>query len=84
MYKTIYLSFINMYMLYFFLCQSVPAVLFFSGLLQEELHRVGRHWNTNRIRPYPNQESHPGKPDILYFIPELTGKSGTSLFHHRS
>ncbi|CAH3181679.1 unnamed protein product [Porites lobata] len=46
----------------------------FTGLLQEELHRVARHWNTHRIRPYPNQESHPGKPDVLFFIPELKGK----------
>lgn len=45
----------------------------FTGLLQEELHRVARHWNTHRIRPYPNQESHPGKPDVLFFIPELKG-----------
>jgi len=47
----------------------------FMPLLQSELHRVARHWNTHRIRPYPNQETPPGKPDVLFFIPEHTNSS---------
>lgn len=44
-------------------------------LLQRELYRVACHWNTHRIRPYPNQETehHDGKADVLFFIPEMTG-----------
>ena len=35
---------------------------------------MARHWNTHTIRPYPNQETPPGKPDVLFFLPEVTGK----------
>ena len=30
-------------------------------------------WNVHRIRPSANLESPSGKPDILYFLPELKG-----------
>ena len=42
-------------------------------LMQEELHRVVLDWNVHRIRPSTNLESPSGKPDILYFLPELKG-----------
>ena len=35
---------------------------------------MARHWNTHKIRPYPNQDTPPGKPDVLFFLPEVTGK----------
>lgn len=41
-------------------------------LIQSELHRVVLEWNVHRIRPSTNLESPSGKPDILYFLPELT------------
>ena len=40
-------------------------------LLQKELNRVAQHWNLHKIRPSLNQESPPGRPDVLYFLPEL-------------
>lgn len=45
----------------------------FMDLIQSELHRVVLEWNVHRIRPSTNLESPSGKPDILYFLPELTG-----------
>ena len=45
----------------------------FMDLMQEELHRVVLEWNVHRIRPSTNLESPPGKPDILYLLPELKG-----------
>ena len=41
----------------------------FMDLLQMELHKVARLWNTHRIRPSANPESPSGRPDYLYFIP---------------
>ena len=40
-------------------------------LLRSELHQVALSWNLHRIRKNVNAESPPGKPDILYFIPEI-------------
>ena len=45
----------------------------FIPLLQKELNRVAQHWNLHKIRPSLNQESPPGRPDVLYFLPELNG-----------
>ena len=42
-------------------------------LMQEELHRVVLEWNVHRIRPSTNLEFPSGKPDILYFLPDLKG-----------
>ena len=47
----------------------------FILLLQQELNRVAQHWNLHKIRPSSNQESPPGRPDVLYFLPELHGIS---------
>ena len=41
--------------------------------MQKELHRVVLDWNFYRIRPSTTLESPSGKPDILYFIPDLKG-----------
>jgi len=43
------------------------------GFIQNELDRVARHWNTHCIRPYPNQETPPGRPDVLYHLSETRG-----------
>ncbi len=42
----------------------------FMEVLQKELHKIAQHWNTHRIRPSANPESPPGRPDILYFLPQ--------------
>ena len=44
----------------------------FLGILQKELQLVQKEWNLHRIRPSTNNESPPGRPDVLYFIPEGT------------
>lgn len=40
-------------------------------LIQDELNRIVLEWNLHRIQPSTNLESPSGKPDILYFLPEL-------------
>ena len=47
----------------------------FTALLQEELTRVARHWNLHYIRSSRNTESLPGRPDVLFFLPELQDTS---------
>lgn len=42
----------------------------FMTLIQAELDEVLKHWNLHQIRPSNNRESPPGKPDVLYFLPE--------------
>ena len=41
------------------------------------LHNI---WNLHKIRPSFNQESPPGRPDVLYCLPELQGVSS----YHKS
>lgn len=43
------------------------------GVIQAELDRIAKHWNLHRIRPQNNVESPPGRPDTLFFLPELKG-----------
>ena len=43
----------------------------FTGLIQDELTRIARHWNLHKIRLCANTESLPGRPDVLYFLPQL-------------
>lgn len=42
----------------------------FMPLIQKELHQVAKLWNLHHIRPSTNNDSPPGKPDVLYFLPE--------------
>lgn len=42
------------------------------SILRDELQRAARLWNLHRIRPSSNPESPPGRPDMLYFLPEIT------------
>lgn len=41
----------------------------FMDLLQNELHKVAKLWNTHRIRYSANGKSPSGRADILYFLP---------------
>lgn len=43
----------------------------FMGLIQEELYKVAKNWNLHEIRPC-NRET-PGRPDVLFFLPEDAG-----------
>ena len=43
----------------------------FMQLIQDELKHVAEHWNLHRIRPCRNSDSPAGRPDVLYFLPEL-------------
>ena len=40
-------------------------------LIQDELKHVVEEWNLHRIRPCRNSDSPAGRPDVLYFLPEL-------------
>ncbi|KAK2548520.1 hypothetical protein P5673_031305 [Acropora cervicornis] len=55
---------------------QVECLLFcFMPVLQDELRRVVQEWNLHKIRPSSNESSPPGRPETLYFLPELTGTS---------
>lgn len=42
-------------------------------ILRDELYRAAKLWNVHNIRPSSNPESPPGRPDILFFMPETMG-----------
>ena len=42
----------------------------FMPIIRSELNKVAQSWNLHRIRPNRHSESPPGKPDVLYFLPE--------------
>ena len=44
----------------------------FMNVLRNELHQVAKLWNLHRIRPSVNSDSPPGRPDLLYFLPQAT------------
>ena len=53
-------------------CIQVECLKFrFMHLLRDELHQIARLWNVHRIRPSLNAESPDGRPDVLFFIPEV-------------
>lgn len=52
----------------------------FMALLQEELDTVVKEWNSHRIRQSAHADTPGGVPDILYFMPELSGTKLNSLF----
>ncbi|KAK2554872.1 hypothetical protein P5673_023534 [Acropora cervicornis] len=55
---------------------QVECLLFcFMPVLQDELRRVVQEWNLHKIRPSSDESSPPGRPETLYFLPELTGTS---------
>jgi len=44
------------------------------NVLRDELHRAARLWNLHRIRLSTNVESPSGRPDVLFFLPEVSNK----------
>ena len=44
----------------------------FMSILRDELHRAARLWNVHKIRPSTNVESPSGRPDVLFFLPEVS------------
>lgn len=51
----------------------VKERLRFMDALQTDLDRIASHWNSHVIRPQRGYGELPsGKPDVLYFVPELT------------
>ena len=48
----------------------------FMPVIREELHETAELWNLHRIRPQPlNRDSPSGRPDVLYFLPQLNGRA---------
>ncbi|KAJ7385288.1 hypothetical protein OS493_016362 [Desmophyllum pertusum] len=45
----------------------------FMPVIRNELHKVAILWNLHKIRPSTNAESPSGRPDMLYFLPDVTG-----------
>lgn len=45
----------------------------FMDLIQAELDRIASNWNMHAIRPQKNSHTPCGKPDLLYFVPEIFG-----------
>ena len=50
----------------------------FAHILQEDLDNVREHWNSHRIRK-SKQNTVPGQPDSLFFLPEHHGAVGNLL-----
>ena len=45
----------------------------FFGVLQHEFDEIKSLWNRYRIRHIRNSNSQGGRPDVLYFTPEVSG-----------
>ena len=45
----------------------------FVPILRDELYEIAAFWNTHSICPVNNSETPSGKPDVLYYIPDLQG-----------
>lgn len=62
-------------------CLHVECLKFcFMPLIREELHRTEELWNLHRIGPQPsNRDSPSGRPDVLYFWPQLNGRTNYIL-----
>ncbi|KAF5887205.1 uncharacterized protein DAT39_022327 [Clarias magur] len=43
----------------------------FLGIIQTELDAVKESWNSHLIRPSRNQRVPHGRPEVMYFLPEL-------------
>ena len=50
----------------------------FLTVLQNELIETVEHWNTHYIRP-SRYDTVPGVPNVLYFLPELSGGNDLPL-----
>ena len=45
----------------------------FMPVIREELRKFAMQWNLHNIRPSRNEDSPSGLPDLLYFLPDMTG-----------
>lgn len=45
----------------------------FMDVIQAELDRIAEHWNLHEIRSQRHLDSPSGKPELLYFVPEIFG-----------
>lgn len=45
----------------------------FMHIIQAELHRIAEHWNLHEIRAQKHSNIPCGKPDMMYFVPEMFG-----------
>ena len=43
----------------------------FMDLIEADIHRCAKEWNEHRIQPRKNREGPAGKPNLLFFHPEL-------------
>ncbi|XP_028409540.1 uncharacterized protein LOC114532161 [Dendronephthya gigantea] len=43
----------------------------YYNIIKDELYKIASHWNVHCIRPSSNAESPSGRPDTLYFLPEV-------------
>ena len=54
--------------------QHIMALRFaFLNLIRDDLNKISIEWNRHRTEAEANAEGPRGKPDILYFLPELSG-----------
>ena len=51
----------------------------FMLIMQHELDEKKKIWNTHYTREVKNSESSPGRPNVLYFLPERSGGRNCSL-----
>ena len=52
----------------------------FMELIQTELDRIVQHWNLHEIRSQRHSDIPSGKPELLYYVPEIFG--GRDYGHH--
>lgn len=45
----------------------------FMGIIRKELHQVMNEWNLHKISTKKNSECEKGKPDVMFFMPEVHG-----------
>ena len=51
----------------------------FIGLIQTELDETAKLWNNHSIRKSKNSECPPGKPNVLFFSPEIQNSSSYGM-----
>lgn len=49
-------------------------------VIQAELDRIVQHWNLHEIRSQRHSDIPSGKPELLYYVPEIVG--GRDYGHH--
>ena len=54
----------------------------FMSIIQKDLDSIRIRWNTHKIRAIGHQERPPGKPDVLYHLPDIHGVEDYKLPFH--